>query len=108
MRTTTVGELIEGFIDNMSQNQIDEELRFFEKVSRKLKGSRGDYGNLGIIIDEDWQINERFRTEMAEILGYEPYSEKNEPSGFQFLYFRNKEDADICDKTAEERQESEP
>lgn len=103
MRIMTVGELIEGFVDNMSQDQIDEELRFFGKVARKLGCSRIDYGHLGVMIDEEWQIDDEAKNKMAESLGYEPYSERNEASGFQFLYFKNEEDAERCSKSAEER-----
>lgn len=107
MRIMTVGELIEGFVDNMSQDQMDEELRFFGKVARKLRHFRINYGRLGVIIDEDWQIDDSIKNKMSESLGYEPYSERNEASGFQFLYFRNEEDAKKCNGLLEERQESE-
>lgn len=93
-RTLTVNDMVEGFVDNMPQKQIDEELRFFGKIARKLMLTRNHYGELGVVIDEDWSVSENEIAAMAGIFDYEPYTEKNKPSGYQFIYFRSLDDAE--------------
>ena len=51
-RTLTIGDVLEGFMDNMSQEQIDEELKLFDRIGRELLGQDKDYTECGGVIDE--------------------------------------------------------
>lgn len=94
-RTTTVGDMLEGFIDNMSDEQIDEELKLYGKISKELKMGKADYASMGVLIDEDHLIEHNMLDEMEFMLGYKPYREANRASGFVFLYFETLEHAEI-------------
>lgn len=92
--TTTVGDMLEGFIDNMPDEQIDSELEFFQNVSEKLNGKGSDYSNLGVVIDEYHMADEDLVNGLKNLVGYCPYTEVNENSGFMFHYFKNETDAE--------------
>ncbi len=86
---TTVGDMIEGFIDNMSDEQMYKELKLFRRIANKLKYPQYPYGRLGIIIDPDKMIDEDALKCLEAYIGYRPYVEENEASGRNFLYFKN-------------------
>lgn len=93
-RTATVGGMLEGFIGNMSEEQIDEELRLFGRIAKELKIRKDDYASMGVLIDEDHLIEHSMLNEMESMLGYRPYREANVTSGFVFLYFETEEHAE--------------
>ena len=95
-RTLTVGNMLEGFIDNMSEEQIDEELKLFRKIAGELKGKRhtNKYDELGVLIDEDYMVDNNVMTIFERTYGYRPYLEKNKASGSAFIYFKNIDEAE--------------
>ena len=95
-RTTTVGDMLEGFIDNMSDEQIDKELKLFGKIAKELKDGKNNYAGLGVLIDEDHMIGEEEMSSLEQLLGYRPYREQNRQSGYLFLYFETPEHAEIA------------
>lgn len=95
-RTMTVGDMLEGFIDNMSSEQIDKEIKLFEHINRTLERGRRDYAEIGIIVDEDCIVDSGMLKSIETLFGYQPYLEKNESSGFVFLYFKSIEDAETA------------
>lgn len=95
-RTMTVGDMLEGFIDNMSSEQIDKEIKLFEHINRTLERGRHDYAEIGIIVDEDHIVDSDMLKSIKTLFGYQPYLEKNEASGFVFLYFKSIEDAETA------------
>lgn len=55
LNTTTTGDMIYGFMDNMSDEQIDQEIKLFRRYARML-GAK-DYTNLIVLIDDDQQYD---------------------------------------------------
>lgn len=87
-RTMIVDDMMEGFIGNMSQEQIDEEFKLFQKITKELGVYINNYGTLGIIVDEEHLIDEELLAWIEKRIGYRPYIENNKASGNTFLYFR--------------------
>lgn len=92
--TTTVGGMLEDFIGNMPQEQIDGELKLFQHISYTLKGPGCGYAGLGVLVDEGCAVDERMLEGLGARMNYRPYLEKNKASGNVFLYFRNLGDAE--------------
>ncbi len=90
---TSVGDMLEGFVDNMSDKQLDEEIKLFQAIARGLKISRNNYAELGVIIDKDYLISNEVLDQLESVVGYKPYREKNKQSGFIFLYFETEDHA---------------
>lgn len=61
-RTLTIGDVLEDFMDNMSQEQIDEELKLFDRIGRELLGQDKDYTECGVVIDEDHMVDKDLLT----------------------------------------------
>lgn len=55
LNTTTTGDMIYGFMDNMSDEQIDQEIKLFKRYARMLGAD--DYTNLTVLIDNDQQYD---------------------------------------------------
>lgn len=96
LRATTVGDMLEGFIDNMSEEQIDEELKLFQKIAKELKIGKKDYAGMGVLIDEDHLVEPGMEEKLEQALGYRPYREINRTSGYVFLYFETPTHAEIA------------
>lgn len=88
--------MLEGFVDNMSEEQIDEELKLFRKIAKELKIGRNDYARMGVLIDEGHLTGSEDMDRLEGQLGYRPYREKNRQSGYVFLYFETLEHAQIA------------
>lgn len=93
MQVMQVGEMIEGFINNMPDEQIDRELKLFRQMANKLKGPRYDYARLGVVMDPDHIVDDDMLEKLKNEFGYKPQIENNLTSGHDFIYFRNKDDA---------------
>lgn len=93
-RTLTIGDVLEGFMDNMSQEQIDEELKLFDRIGRELLGQDKDYTECGVVIDEDHMVDKDLFDRVTSVMGYRPWCEDNRASGFTFIYFKNLQDAE--------------
>ncbi len=91
----TVGDMMEGFINNMSEEQIDKEIRLFQHIKTALNGKKhGNIDMLGVLIDKDNMINNELAGQLESSVGYRPYFEENEASGYNFLYFKNMDDTE--------------
>lgn len=94
IRTITMGDIMEGFMGNMSEEQIDEELKLFDRIGHELLGKKSDYAACGVVIDEDHITDKDILNGLASHIGYKPWCEDNRASGFTFVYFRNLHDAE--------------
>lgn len=94
IRTMTIGDVLEGFMDNMSQEQIDEELKLFDRIGKELLGGDKDYTQCGVVIDEDHMVDKNLFDHITSVTGYQPWCEDNRTSGFTFVYFKNLQDAE--------------
>lgn len=97
----TIGEMIEGAMDNMSDEQLDDEIRFFKGVGRHLKVK--NYDDVIVTIDDgeydpSWILQDGEKVKVGgRVVEYYPSAnlllERNPQSGNNFYYFPTQEDA---------------
>lgn len=85
MITKTVEELIDGSVDNMSQEEIDEEMRFLKATAKELGVDKNDIDNIAVIIDEDYEM-ELDKMENPYVL--------DEKNGLRFVFVKDEEIAE--------------
>lgn len=97
MQTTNVSEILAGMQDNVSDETMDADLKFFSKTARELHTRA--YDKLGVIIDEDYE----FDTNRAE---HDCVTE--EKNGVRFIYFKTEEIAEAeCERATKELESEE-
>lgn len=106
-RTTTVGDMLEGFTDNMSEEQIDKELKLFRKVAKELGMKKDNYDTMGVLIDEDHLVDGDTLEVLRTHFGYMPYKENNQASGHIFLYFETSDHAEAASAYLKKHMEGE-
>lgn len=90
---TTVNTMLEGFMGNMSEDQIDQELDLFQQIADSLGGAGCNYDSLSVIIDKEYFVDDTLLSKLETNLSCKIYMEKNKASGWKFLYFIKEEDA---------------
>ena len=92
-------DVVEGFIDNMSDKEIDENMKFFGKVARHFHLKSYDHVAM-VTGSEEWMLSKDNAPE--GVLALNPVFELR--NGIRFAYFKDMEDAEkgveILEKTA--------
>lgn len=92
--TRTVEELLEGDCDNMSQKEIDNELKLFNKIAEELGVEKDEIKNMTAIIDADYEM-ELDKMENPYVL--------DEKNGLNFIFVKDEYTAEKEITAQEER-----
>lgn len=92
--TRTVEELLEGGCDNMSQKELDDELKLFNKIAKELGVEKSEIKNMTAIIDEDYEM-ELDKMESPYVL--------DERNGISFIFVKDEDTAEQEINAQEER-----
>lgn len=83
---TDVGDMLSGYIDNMSDEEIDRDLKLFTKFAKAL-GVK-NYDDMVVLVDGDGQF---YITDINEVtLDTVPYM-KDTQNGIDFYFFQNED-----------------
>lgn len=84
---TNVGDMLSGYIDNMSDEDIDKDLKLFTKFAKAL-GVK-NYDRMVVLIDDQGQF---YITELNSVnLDTVPYM-KDTQNGIDYYFFKSEDD----------------
>lgn len=98
-----LNEVVAGFIDNMPEEEIDKNLRFFGTVAEHFGLPTFNYVAMVCSGDEDYLLMEEYVPE--EVKAFDPVFE--ECNGNRYLYFKSMEDAEKAVEIIEKHMEKE-
>lgn len=94
LTTRSVSEMLEGSIGNMSDEEMDNELKLFNKIARELSVPKSKIDDMVAVIDEDYEM-ELDKVESPYYL--------DERNGIHFVFFKDEQTADSEIQAQQER-----